>query len=68
MNRFTPKQRREITTLYIENGRSVVLTQSASLRKYRGQRAPSPCDNTSRRLVSNFAEHKTVRDRQHAVH
>nr|CAI5844947.1 unnamed protein product [Callosobruchus analis] len=65
MNHFTPKQRAEIVTLYIENSRSVVLTQRAYRRNYRGQRAP--CDNTIRRLVSNFVEYGTVRDRQHAV-
>ncbi|XP_017795069.1 PREDICTED: uncharacterized protein LOC108576567 [Habropoda laboriosa] len=54
MNRFTPKQRAEIVTLYIENSRSVVLTQRAYRRKYRGQEPPS--DNTIRRLVSNFVE------------
>nr|CAI5859568.1 unnamed protein product [Callosobruchus analis] len=66
MNHFTPKQRAEIVTLYIENSHSVVLTQRACRRKYRGIRAP--CDNnTIRHLVSNFVEHGTVRDRQHAV-
>ncbi|CAH2010255.1 unnamed protein product [Acanthoscelides obtectus] len=40
------------TILVIENRRSVVLTQRAYRRKYRGKQAPS--DNTIRRLVSNF--------------
>lgn len=66
MNRFTPKQRAEIVTLYIENSRSVVLTQRAYRRKYRDQEPPS--DNSIRRLVSNFVEHGTVGDRRHAVH
>nr|CAI5835285.1 unnamed protein product [Callosobruchus analis] len=65
MNHFTPKQRVEIVTLYIENSSSVVLTQRAYRRKYRGQRAP--CDNIIRRLVSNFVEHGTVSDRQQDV-
>nr|CAI5840966.1 unnamed protein product [Callosobruchus analis] len=65
MNHFTPKQRVEIVTLYIGNSRSVVLTQRGYRRKYRDQRAP--CDNTIRRLVSNFVEHGTVSDRQHDV-
>nr|CAI5835286.1 unnamed protein product [Callosobruchus analis] len=51
MNHFTPKQRVEIVTLYIENSSSVVLTQRAYRRKYRGQRAP--CDNIIRRLIVN---------------
>lgn len=66
MDRFTPKQRAEIVTLYIENSRSIVLTQRAYRKKYRGKKAPS--DNTIRRFVSNFFEHGTVGDRQHAVH
>lgn len=66
MDRFTPKQRAEIVTLYIENSRSIVLTQRAYRKKYRGKKAPS--DNTIRRFVSNFFEHGTVGDRQHVVH
>lgn len=66
MNRFTPKQRAEIVRLYIENNHSVVLTQRAYCRKYRGQQARS--DNTIRRLVSNFVHHATMRDRHHGVH
>ena len=66
MNRFTPRQRAEIVTLYIENSRSVVLTQRPYCRKYHGPKAPT--DNTICRLVSNFVEHGTVGDRQHAVH
>ncbi|CAH1973272.1 unnamed protein product [Acanthoscelides obtectus] len=49
--------------MYIENRRSVVLTQRAYRRKYRGKQAPS--DNTIRRLVPNFLEYGTVGDRQH---
>nr|CAI5831001.1 unnamed protein product [Callosobruchus analis] len=52
-------------TLYIENTRSVVLTQPAYGGKYRGQK---PCDNTIRCLLSNFVEHGTVRDRQRTIH
>nr|CAI5859569.1 unnamed protein product [Callosobruchus analis] len=53
MNHFTPKQRAEIVTLYIENSHSVVLTQRACRRKYRGIRAP--CDNnTIRHLIVNM--------------
>ncbi|CAH1990248.1 unnamed protein product [Acanthoscelides obtectus] len=66
MNRFTRKQRAEIVTMYIENRRSVVLTQRAYRRKYRGKQAPS--DNTIRHLASNFLEYGTVGDRQHTVH
>ncbi|CAH1976805.1 unnamed protein product [Acanthoscelides obtectus] len=50
MNLFTSKQRAEIVTMYIENRRSVVLTQRAYRRKYRGKQAPP--DNTIRRIVS----------------
>ncbi|CAH1957954.1 unnamed protein product [Acanthoscelides obtectus] len=47
--------KRQFTTiLVIENRRSVVLTQRAYRRKYRGKQALS--DNTIRRLVSNFLE------------
>lgn len=66
MNHFTPKERAEIVTLYIENSHSVSLTQRAYRRKYRGQQAPY--DKTIRRLVSNFDEHGTLADRPHAVH
>ncbi|CAH1991571.1 unnamed protein product [Acanthoscelides obtectus] len=52
--------------LVIENCRSVVLTQRAYRRKYRGKQAPS--DDTILRLVSNFLEYGTVGDRQHTVH
>nr|CAI5825240.1 unnamed protein product [Callosobruchus analis] len=52
MNHFTTEQRAEIVTLYIENSRSVVLTQRAYRRKCRGQGAP--CDNTIRRLIVNM--------------
>ncbi|CAH2009758.1 unnamed protein product [Acanthoscelides obtectus] len=51
------------TILVIENRRSVVLTQRAYRRKYRGKQPPS--DNTIRRLVSNFLAYGTVGDRQH---
>ncbi|CAH1983719.1 unnamed protein product [Acanthoscelides obtectus] len=58
--------KRQFTTiLVIENRHSVVLTQRAYRRKYRGKQAPS--DNTIRRLVSNFLEYGTVGD-QHTVH
>ncbi|CAH1985492.1 unnamed protein product [Acanthoscelides obtectus] len=50
MNCFIPKQSAEIVTMYIENRRSVVLTQRAYRRKYRGKQPPS--DNT-------------IRDREH---
>ncbi|CAH1956862.1 unnamed protein product [Acanthoscelides obtectus] len=59
-------KRRFTTILVIENRRSVVLTQRAYRRKYRGKQASS--DNTIRRLVSNFLEYWTVEDRQHTVH
>ncbi|CAH2014520.1 unnamed protein product [Acanthoscelides obtectus] len=49
MNHYTPKQRAEIVTMYIENRRSIVLTQRAYRRKYRGKQAPS--DNTTRSLI-----------------
>lgn len=49
MNHLTPKERAEIVTLYIENSRSIVLTQRAYRRKYRGRQVPS--DNTIRRLA-----------------
>lgn len=49
-------------TPYIENSRSIVLTQ----RTYRGQQSPS--DNTLRSLVPNLVEHGTVWDRSHAIH
>lgn len=66
MNRFTPKQRAEIVRLYLENSRSVVLTQRAYRRKYRGKEAPD--DNTIRRFVTNFQEYGTVAERPPAVH
>lgn len=63
MNRFTPKERAEIVTMYIKCNRSVVATQRAYRKKYRGRSAPK--SDTIRRLASNFETHGSVANRQH---
>ncbi|XP_011859621.1 PREDICTED: uncharacterized protein LOC105557087 [Vollenhovia emeryi] len=63
MNNLTPKERAEIVTLYIENNRSVVLTQRAYRRKYRDRKAPS--NNTILSLATNCFEHGSVANRGH---
>lgn len=62
MYRYTPKERAEIVSLYIENNRSVVSTQRAYRRKYRSRSAPK--SDSIRRFASNFFEHGSVADRQ----
>jgi len=54
MNNLTPKER-------VENGRSIVKTQRAYRRKYRGKKAPS--DNTIRHLAERFFKHGSVANR-----
>lgn len=63
MYRYTPKERAEIVSLYIENNRSVVSTQRAYRKKYRGRSAPK--GDTIRHLASNFMEHGSVANLQH---
>lgn len=62
MNNFTPKERAEIVTMYLENGRSIVLAQRAYRRKYRGRKVPS--DNTIRNVTKNFEESGSVANHQ----
>lgn len=50
MNHFLMKQCVEIVTIYFENSRSVVITQRAYRRQYRGQQALP--DNANHLLVS----------------
>ena len=66
MNRFTPKERAEIVTMFIKCNRSVVATQRAYRQKYRGRSAPK--SDTIRRLASNFENHGSVADRPHSLH
>lgn len=61
MNNLTPKERAEVVTLFIENERSIVETQRAYRKKYKGRKAPS--DNTIRHLAANFFEHGSVANR-----
>lgn len=48
------KQRAEVVAMWIQNSRSVVLTQRAYRQKYRGQQAPfnSPICHSFRILLS----------------
>lgn len=62
MNRYTPKERAEIVTIFIQCNRSVIATQRAYRKKYRGRAAPK--SDTIRRLASNFETYGSVANRQ----
>jgi hypothetical protein len=65
MARYTPIQRAAIYTNFIENNRSVVLTQRVFHRRYPDQSVPT--GQTIRRIATRFQEHGTTSDARNTI-
>lgn len=61
MDKYTPQERAEIVTIFIENNRSIIATQRKLRQKYPNR--PVPHKTTIYRLHANFRQYGTTADR-----
>ncbi|KAF7277693.1 hypothetical protein GWI33_009304 [Rhynchophorus ferrugineus] len=64
MDKYTPQERAEILTIFIENNRSIIATQRKLHQKY--FKRPVPHKTTIYSLHANFPQYDTTAGRLHS--